>query len=170
MLGSRPTPSADWHQRAANWFRLGDHKRRRYERPLRVARVLQMRRLPHRSYSGQYRMTHANPADGLAWSLVAATRPLDVPHEANAEPPRSPRSRWHQSKRCSNSNPNQLKIHAEVAFNFAGCKLQHLERQSRLHANPESVVHHIVGIGQVAADAVMGALHVRLAGQITCKQ
>lgn len=61
-------------------------------------------------------------------------------------------------------------IHAQVSLDLARTKLQHFPCQRRLDADPESVVHHIVGIGQVAADPEIGTDHVGLAGQVAGEQ
>jgi len=63
-----------------------------------------------------------------------------------------------------------LTIHTKITFDFIGHKLQHLFRQRWLHPNPEGVIHHIVGVGQVAADAVVGSLHVWLSGEVAGKE
>ena len=52
----------------------------------------------------------------------------------------------------------------------SGRELQHLFSQRRLHADPEGVVHHVVGIGQVTADTEVGPDHIRLARQVAGKQ
>ena len=59
-----------------------------------------------------------------------------------------------------------LEIHAKISFDLLCCKLQHLGSQRRLHADPESVVHHIIRIGQIAANSVVGTDHVGLTGQV----
>ena len=61
-------------------------------------------------------------------------------------------------------------MYTQIRFDLASGKLSHLPRQRRLHPNPEGVVHHIVGIGQVAADTVVGTDHVGLASQVARKQ
>ena len=48
-----------------------------------------------------------------------------------------------------------LKIHAEISLDLACCKFHHLFGERGLHTDPERVVHHIVGVGQIAADAVV---------------
>lgn len=62
------------------------------------------------------------------------------------------------------------KIHAEITLDLAGRELQHLPSQSRLHAYPEGVVQHIVGISQVTADTEVSSDHVRLARKVAGKQ
>ena len=42
-------------------------------------------------------------------------------------------------------------------------------RERGLHADPEGVVHHVVGVGQVAADAVLGSCAYR-AGASGCRR
>ena len=49
------------------------------------------------------------------------------------------------------------KIHAEIALDLAGRELQHRPGQRRLHPYPEGVVHHIVGMGQITADPIVGS-------------
>jgi len=39
-----------------------------------------------------------------------------------------------------------------------------------LNTYPEGVVHYVVGVGQVAADAVVGTLHVWLSGEVAGKE
>ena len=63
-----------------------------------------------------------------------------------------------------------LTIHTQITLNFTGCELKHLFSQRWLNAYPEGVVHHVVGVGQVAADTVVGALHVWLSGEVAGKQ
>ena len=60
--------------------------------------------------------------------------------------------------------------HTQITLNLAGRKLQHLLGQRRLHPNPEGFVHHIIGVAQIPADAVVGTLHIWLTGQVTGKQ
>jgi hypothetical protein len=62
------------------------------------------------------------------------------------------------------------KIHAEISLDLAGGKFHHLFGERGLYANPEGVVHHVIRIDQVAADAVVGADHVGLASQVAGKQ
>jgi len=52
-------------------------------------------------------------------------------------------------------------VHTQITFNLLRRKFQHLPCQRRLYADPEGVVHHVVGVGQVAADAVVGPCHTR---------
>ena len=53
----------------------------------------------------------------------------------------------------------------------AACRiLQHVLRQGRLYADPEGVVHDEADLGQIAADAVVDALHVGLAGEVAGKE
>ena len=60
------------------------------------------------------------------------------------------------------STPNTLQVGLDAA-----CRVfQHLFREGGLDADPEGVVHDNVGLGQVAADAVVLAFHVGLAGEI----
>lgn len=68
------------------------------------------------------------------------------------------------------STHRRSEVHAEISLDLVRCKFQHLRRQRRLNANPECVVHHVVGVGKVTADAVVGADHVRLARQVAGKQ
>ncbi len=63
-----------------------------------------------------------------------------------------------------------LNIHTQIPLDFTCCKLQHLFSQRWLNAYPEGVVHHVVGIGQVATDTVVGAFHIWLSGQVPGKQ
>jgi len=60
-----------------------------------------------------------------------------------------------------------LEIHAKIRLDFFCRELQHFLGQSRLDAYPESVVHHIIGVAQIAANSVIGVDHVRLTGQVT---
>ena len=62
-----------------------------------------------------------------------------------------------------------LEANAQVRFNLVRHELQHYWRQRGLNPNPESVVHHVVGVGQVAADTVVGPSHVRLACEVAGK-
>ena len=39
-----------------------------------------------------------------------------------------------------------------------------------MHPNPEGVVHHVVGVGQVTADTVVGPNHIGLTCQIAGEQ
>ena len=64
----------------------------------------------------------------------------------------------------------QLKINTKITFDLHRRKLEHIESKRWLYPNPKCVLHDIVGIAQVTADAVVGANHVRLAGQVTGKQ
>ena len=68
--------------------------------------------------------------------------------------------------------------HADVSSRHVSLKafdpsrriLQHHFREGGLYADPEGVVHDDVGLGQVAADAVVLALHVGLAGEVAGKE
>ena len=48
--------------------------------------------------------------------------------------------------------------------------IQHVHREGWLQPYPEGLVHHEVGIDQIAADSVSPALHVRLTGEVTGEQ
>ncbi len=61
---------------------------------------------------------------------------------------------------------HRLEIHTNKAFNLSGRKVQHFRSQSRIHPNPERVVHDCISIGQRAADAEVAPDHVGLARQI----
>src|ERR1700735_8597 len=49
-------------------------------------------------------------------------------------------------------------------------KVQHFFRQPRIHADPEHMVHHIVGVGQTSNHAILAAVVCRLASQVPSKQ
>ena len=49
-------------------------------------------------------------------------------------------------------------------------KLHHLIGKRGLNADPEGVVHHIVGVGKVAADTLVCSDHVGLARKVSGKQ
>ena len=63
-----------------------------------------------------------------------------------------------------------LEANAQVRFNLVRHELQHYWRQRGLNPNPESVVHHVVGISKIAADAVVSPNHVWLASEVSCKK
>ena len=63
-----------------------------------------------------------------------------------------------------------LKIYPEERFKLGDDEIQHLLAQSRIHADPESIVHHGVSVGQRARDAEVAALHVGLAREVAGEQ
>ncbi len=103
----------------------------------------------------------------------AVPQPTDLAYRA----PICARSARHCTKpwKSASGNPDKgsftefSEVYAQVIFNFAGRKFQHLSCQGRLHPNPEGVVHHVVGVRQVAADTIIGTDHIGLAGQIAGK-
>ena len=47
-----------------------------------------------------------------------------------------------------------LTIHTQIALNLTGCELHHHFSQRWLDTYPEGVVHHVVGVDQVAGKIV----------------
>ena len=63
-----------------------------------------------------------------------------------------------------------LTIHTQITLNLTDHKIKHLLCQRWLDTNPEGVVHHVVGVGQVANDTVVGAFHIWLSGEVAGKE
>lgn len=48
--------------------------------------------------------------------------------------------------------------------------LQHVFREGGLDADPEGVIHDVIGLGQVAADALVLVLHVGLTAEVASEE
>jgi hypothetical protein len=64
----------------------------------------------------------------------------------------------------------KLKIYTEKRFDLLDHKTQHLFSQPRIHTDPQSVVHDVVGVGQFVADAIGATFEIRLARKIAREQ
>ena len=64
----------------------------------------------------------------------------------------------------------KLKIYPEISLDLARCKFQHLLSERWLNTNPKGTIHHLIRIGQITADTIVGTDHVGLAGQVPRKQ
>ena len=55
-----------------------------------------------------------------------------------------------------------LKIHTKERFDLLDHETQHLLSQTGIHTDPKRVIHDLVGIGELTADAISAAFKVRL--------